>query len=163
MADPELPARKTSKRKRQTTLPDPEEVIERIMNELQRSRDGMDKELSKYNNSFLQTLSKKRQQFIDYCGYRLRDLPSGMRSMVATRLLSSEEFDVEMNFSELHTSTKKSCLTWSCTDASLSDPSWRTSESSKCGDNADNLSGNPSTADNESACSSASTVRRRCR
>lgn len=135
MADPELPARAKLKRKRRNTL-DPEELTARFLNELQSSRNGIDKELAKYNNSFLKTQSQKRQQFIDYCGSRLRELPSGMRSMVATRLLSSEDFAVEMNFSELHTSSAKSCLTWSCTDASLSDPSWKTRESPKRGENA---------------------------
>lgn len=126
MADPEIPARTKPKRKRCTTDFDPEEVTERIMDELKKSRIGIDKKLSQYNDAFKQTQSKKRQQFIDYCESQIRVLPSDRRSLVATRLLSSEEFAVEMNFSELHTSKGKSFLTWSCSDASLSDPSWRT-------------------------------------
>lgn len=141
-ADPELPARKKPKRKRRTTLPDPEEITESIIHELIVSRAGIDNELAKYNKSFMQTQSEKRQQFIDYCGSRLRDLPSGMRSLVATRLLSSEDFAVEMDFSEVRTANVKSDLTWSCTNASLSDSSWRTCESSKRGDNASGLSCN---------------------
>ncbi|KAG6354684.1 hypothetical protein INS49_004702 [Diaporthe citri] len=125
MADPEFPARKKSKRKRWTVLLDPEEVVVEIMNELQSSRDGIDKKLAKYNDSFMKTQNEKRQQFIEYCTTRVHDLPSSVRSTVATQLLSSEDFAVEMNFSEVHTSSTNSLLTWSCSDASMSDTSWR--------------------------------------
>jgi hypothetical protein len=138
MADPEIQALTKSKRSRRT---DPEEVTERIVEKLRNSREGIDKKLAKYNDTFMQTQSKKRQQFIDYCGSQIRNLPNGMRSLVATRLLASEDFAVEMNFSELHTSSAKSLLTWSCADASLSDPSWRTRESSERGDKASGLPG----------------------
>lgn len=131
MADPEIPARmKSSKRKRWPVLPDSEEVTAEIMNELQNSRDGIDKKLAKLNDSFMQTQSKKRREFIEYCSRRIHDLPKGVRSDVATRLLSSEDFATEMNFSEVHTSSANSSLTWSCSDASMSDPSWRIRESS---------------------------------
>lgn len=134
MAGPEIPARKKSQRKRWTILPDPEEVTTEIINELQSSRYGIDKKLAEYNDSFMQTQNEKRQQFIEYCRTRIHDLPNGIRSDVAKQLLSSEDFAVEMNFSEVHTSSKNSLLTWSCSDASMSDPSWRICESSKRGD-----------------------------
>lgn len=136
MTDPEIPARKKSKRKRWTVLPDPEEVMTEIMNELQSSRDDIDKRLSKYNDSFMQTQNEKRHQFIEYCSTRIRDLPKDIRSNVATQLLSSEDFAVEMNFSEVHTSSADSSLIWSCSDASMSDTSWRICESSKRADHA---------------------------
>lgn len=136
MADPEIQARKRSKRKRWTVLADPEEVMIEIMNELQSSRDNIDKELSKYNDSFMQTQNEKRHQFIEYCMVRVHDLPKGVRSNVATQLLSSEDFAVEMNFSEVHTSSADSSLIWSCLDASMSDTSWRICESSKRADHA---------------------------
>ncbi|POS79987.1 hypothetical protein DHEL01_v201629 [Diaporthe helianthi] len=125
MADPEVPARTKPKRKRCDTPLDPEEVAEGIMDELEKSRDSIDKKLAKYSDSILQAQSNKRQRFIDYCKSKIRGLPDGVRSSVATTLLSSEDFAVKMNFSELHTSSSTSSLTWSCGGTSLSDPSWK--------------------------------------
>ena len=137
MADPETPSRTKSKRKRWTALSDPEEIRAEIMNELQSSRDGIDKKLAKFNHSFMETQSKKRRLFIESYSTRLSSLPDDVRHIVAARLLSNEDFNVEMDYSEVHTSNANSLLTWSCTDASLSDPSWRACESLKCGHNAD--------------------------
>lgn len=135
MADPETSSRKKSKRKRWAALSDPEEVTEEIMNELQSSRDGIDKKLAKFNHSFMETQSRKRRLFIESCNTRLSGLPDNVRPIVAERLLSSEDFNVEMNYSEVHTSSSNSLLTWSCTDESLSDPSWRACESWRCSRN----------------------------
>lgn len=149
MADPKIPARTKSKRQRWTALPDPEEITADIMNELQISRRGIDKRLAKHNKLFMQTQIEKRQQFIEYCRTRIHDLPNGVRSDVARQLLSSEDFAVEMNFSEVHTSSANSLLTWSCSDASMSDPSWRTCESPNRGDHASELSSSHSATDDK--------------
>lgn len=147
MADPETPARARSKRKRWTALPEPEDVTAEILNELQKSRLGIDKKLAKHNHSFMQTQVRERQRFIDYCGKRIRNLHDSVRPIVVVQLLSSEDFAVEMNFSELHTSSSKSLLTWSCTDDSLADSSWRTGKSSECDDDASTLPGHHSDTD----------------
>lgn len=130
MADAETPTRQKSKRKRWTAVPDPEELAAEILDELQDSREGIDRKLANHNESFMQVQKKTRQQFIAKCEARIRALPDSVRSAVVATLLSSEDFAVEMNFSEIHTSSAstKSSLTWSCTDASLSDPSWRICE-----------------------------------
>jgi hypothetical protein len=96
---------------------------------LSKSRAGIDKSLARFNSSIMQLQSKKRKDFIVDCASQIRDLQSDMRSLVATRLLSSQEFATEMNFSELHSSKGQSYLAWSCTDDSLSESSWRTWES----------------------------------
>lgn len=103
------------------------------MDKLQKSRQNMDNMLAEHNGSFMQVQKETRQQFITDCEARIRDLPDSVRSTVVAMLLSSEDFAVDMNFSELHTSKGKSSLAWSCTDASLSDPSWKIRESAKFG------------------------------
>lgn len=128
MADLEIPAPKLKRKRGTPTSVDSEEMAEMIMDELEKLREGIDKKLTKYTDSILQDQIKKRQQFIDYCESEIGGLPKRLRSSLVTRLLSSEDFAVKMNFSELHTSSAKSHLTWSCGDASLSDPSWRKCE-----------------------------------
>lgn len=128
MADPESPAPKPKRKRCTTTSVDTGEMTEMIMDELEKARERIDRRLTKYNDSILQAQSAKRQRFIDYCESEIGGLPGGLRSSLATSLLSSEDFAVKMNFSELHTSSAKSHLTWSCGDASLSDPSWRKGE-----------------------------------
>lgn len=135
MADPDTSAGKKSVRKRRTALLEPEEVTADILDELQRSRNGIDKKLAKYNDAFMQIQVRARQQFIEKCATRIRNLDDSVRPIVVVQLLSSEDFVVEMNFSELHTSSSKSLLTWSCTDGTLSESSWKAGESSECGDN----------------------------
>lgn len=138
MADPHISARTKSKRKRESAPLQPEEVTADILEELKRSRKGIDKKLAKYNDAFMQIQVRERQQFIEKCATRIRNLDDSVRPIVVVQLLSSEDFAVEMNFSELHTSSSKSqsLLTWSCTDDTLSESSWKTGESSECGDNA---------------------------
>lgn len=138
MPDPDIPARKKSKRKRWAALPEPEEVAEEIFKELQRSRSSIDKKLAKYNDAVLQIQVRERQRFIENCAAHIRDLHDSVKPIVVVQLLSNEDFAVEMNFSELHTSSQRSLLTWSCTDDSLSEPTWKTGESSECDDNRTN-------------------------
>lgn len=96
------------------------------MDQLQSSRLDIDKTFGKFNDTFKQTQIRKRQKFVQYCETQIGGLPDSVRPTVAAQLLSSEEFAVEMDFSELHTSSGKTSLTWSCADSSLSDASWRT-------------------------------------
>lgn len=128
MADPHISARTKSKRKRESAPLEPGEVTEDILDELKRSRKGIDKKLAKYNDAFMQIQVRERQQFIEKCATRIRNLDDSVRPIVVVQLLSSEDFAVEMNFSELHTSSSKSqsLLTWSCTDDTLSESSWKT-------------------------------------
>lgn len=138
MADADISARAKSKRKRESALLEPEDVTADILDELQRSRKGIDKKLAKYNDAIMQIQVRERQQFIEKCATRIRNLHDSVRPIVVVQLLSSEDFAVEMNFSELHTSSSKSqsLLTWSCTDGTLSESSWKTGEPSEYGDNA---------------------------
>lgn len=149
MTDPEIPTRQRSRRIRWTTILDPEELAVEIMNKLQKSRKAIDKMLAEHNVSFMQVQKETRQQFITDCEARIRALPDSVRSTVVAMLLSSEVFAVEMNFSELHISSEKSSLSRSCTDASLSDPSWKIRESAKFGGVTCALSGGCSNTDDE--------------
>lgn len=103
-------------------------TIDEIMSVLQTTRDRYNDELSRINNDIKRFLSHERSSALAKCRSKMNSLSVGDRAIVANHLLSSEEFENEIDLSQLRTwSEGVGLLTWSCADSEkpLSDRSWR--------------------------------------
>lgn len=93
------------------------------------AREICDDAISKKNRNIMAKLRRERRRVISEFHQKLNDLAPDIRATVSATLLSNQDFNFEMDFSESISNNQTSVLAWSCVDNSLSSDLWKTGES----------------------------------
>lgn len=119
-------------------------ALHRINGILQNAHAECNNVLSLTNSQIKEVCSRERSWALAACHRELSSLSVVDKASFAAHLLSSQDFDNEIDFSQLKTcSSRAGILTWTCSDNTLSNRSWRPGESLSCRISSPNPSGGP--------------------